>query len=122
VPREQKFEQVGEFVGEQTLNLAAGFLTGKAVTVISYSVMATQLQKAMTVKNKTDKTKPSKISWLNKFGIAGQDAAQTLGLVVAEEYELATLDGLVASFKNSPANNKSLFNHSEEYFKHKGIK
>ena len=118
MPREQKFEQVGEFVGEQTLNLAAGFLTGKAVTVISYSVMATQLQKAMTVKNKTDKTKPSKISWLNKFGVPGKDVAQTLGLVIAEEYELATLDGLVVSFKNSPANNQSLFNHAEDYLKY----
>ncbi len=118
VPREQKFEQIGEFVGEQTLNLAAGFLTGKAVTIISDSVMATQLHKAMTVKKKTNKTKPSKISWLNKFGVPGKDVAQTLGLVVAEEYELATLDGLVVSFKNSPVNNQTLFKHVEEYLRH----
>ena len=63
-------------------------------------------------------SKSAKISWLNKFGVAGQDVAQTLGLVVTEEYELVTLDGLVVSFKNSPANNQTLFNHAEEYFKH----
>ena len=39
-------------------------------------------------------------------------------LVVTEEYELATLDGLIVSFKNNPANNQSLFNHAEEYLKH----
>jgi len=50
--------------------------------------------------------------------VPGKDVAQTLGLVIAEEYELATLDGLVVSFKNSPVNNQSLFNHAKEYFKH----
>ena len=118
VPRDQKFEQIGEFVGEQTLSLAAGFLTGKAVTIISDSVLAAQLHKAIKIKNKTDKSNSKKISWLNKFGAPGKDVAQTLGLAVTEEYELVTLDGLVVSFKNSPANNQSLFNHAEDYLKY----
>ncbi len=118
VPREQKFEQVGEFVGEQTLSLAAGYLTGKTVALLSDSVIAAQLHKAIKIKNKTDKTKTKQISWLNKFGVPGKDVAQALGLVITEEYELATLDGLVVSFKNSPTNNQTLFNHAEEYFKH----
>ncbi len=29
----------------------------------------------------------------------GKDVAQALGLVITEEYELVTLDGLVVSFK-----------------------
>ena len=52
----------------------------------------------------------------------GKDAAQTLGLVVTEEYELATLDGLIVSVKNNPVNNQSLFNHAEEYLKKTGKK
>ena len=118
VPRIQKFEQIGEFVGEQTLNFTASLLTGKAVTVISDSVAAAYLHQAVKVKEKADKAKASKISWLSKFGVPGQDVAKTLGLVVTEEYELATLDGLIVSFKNNPANNQSLFNHAEEYLKH----
>ncbi|HLB93724.1 MAG TPA: colicin E3/pyocin S6 family cytotoxin [Candidatus Babeliales bacterium] len=119
VPRLQKLEQIGEFVGEQTLNLAANFLTGKAVSVISDSVIAAQLHKAMTVKKQADKAKPGKVTWLNKFGAPGKDVARTLGLVVTEEYELVELNGLVVSFKNNPANNnQTLFNHAEEYFKH----
>ena len=118
VPREQKFEQVGEFVGEQTLSLAAGFLTGRTVALLSDSVIAAQLHKAIKIKNKTDKTKTKQISWLNKFGVPGKDVAQALGLVITEEYELATLDGLVVSFKNNSTNNQSLFNHAEEYLKH----
>jgi hypothetical protein len=50
--------------------------------------------------------------------MAGQDVARTLGLAAAEEYELAELNGLVMSFKNSPANNQTLFNQADEYFKH----
>ncbi|HLB94318.1 MAG TPA: toxin C-terminal domain-containing protein [Candidatus Babeliales bacterium] len=118
VPRLQKFEQVGEFVGEQILSLAVNFLTGKAVSVISDSVIAAQLHKAMTVKKQADKAKPGKISWLNKFGAPGKDVARTLGLVVAEEYELAELNGLVISFKSGSTNNQTLFNHAEDYLKH----
>jgi hypothetical protein len=118
VPRLQKFEQIGEFIGEQTLSFTANFLTGKTISVISDAALAAQLHQAMAVKKQADKAKPGKVTWLNKFGAPGKDVARTIGLVVAEEYELATLDGLVASFKNSPANNQTLFNHAEEYFKH----
>jgi hypothetical protein len=118
VPRIQKFEQVGEFVSEQTLSLIASFLTGKAVSLVSDSVIAAQLHKAVAVKKKADKAKSEKISWFNKFGAPGKDVARTLGLVVAEEYELAELNGLIVSFKNGPANNQTLFNHADEYFKH----
>ncbi len=118
VPRNQKFEQAGTMISEQLLNLTAGFLTGKTVALLSDSVIAAQLHKAIKIKNKTDKTKTKQISWLNKFGVSGKDVAQALGLVITEEYELATLDGLVVSFKNNSTNNQSLFNHAEEYLKH----
>jgi hypothetical protein len=98
--------------------LATTLIAGKTVALISDAALAAKLQQAIIAKKKANKTKSAKISWLSKFGAPGKDAAQTLGLVVTEEYELAELNGLVMSFKNSPANNQTLFNHADEYFKH----
>jgi hypothetical protein len=117
-PRIEKFEKIGEVLGDQLLSIATTLVAGKAITLISDAALAAKLQQAIVVKNKVDKTKSAKISWLNKFGVPGKDAAQTLGLVVTEEYELATLEGLIVSFKNNPANNQTLFSHAEEYLKH----
>jgi hypothetical protein len=106
-------------LGDQLFSIATTLVAGKAITLISDAALAAKLQQAIVVKNKVDKTKSAKISWLNKFGMAGQDVARTLGLAAAEEYELAELNGLVMSFKNSPANNNTtLFKHADEYFKH----
>jgi hypothetical protein len=123
VPRIQKFEQIGELISEQTLSITANFLTGKAISVISDSVIAANiaanLHQAVKVKKQADKAKPGKVTWLNKFGAPGKDVARAFGLVVAEEYELAELNGLIVSFKNGPANNNTtLFKHVDEYFQH----
>ncbi|HLB94042.1 MAG TPA: toxin C-terminal domain-containing protein [Candidatus Babeliales bacterium] len=117
-PRAEIAEKIGEVISDQLLSIATTVVAGKAVTLISDAALAAKLQQAIIIKNKADKTKPSKISWLNKFGAPGKDVARTLGLVVAEEYELVELNGLVVSFKNNPANNQALFNHAEEYLKH----
>ena len=57
-------------------------------------------------------------NWLRKFGVAGRDAAKTIGLIATEEYELTAVNGLIVHVKNSRGKNLSLFQQTEEYFKH----
>ena len=104
-------------LGDQLFSIATTLIAGKTVTLISDAALAAKLQQAIIARKKANKTKSAKISWLNKFGVAGQDVAKTLGLIAAEEYELAELNGLVVSFRNSPASNQTLFNQAEEHFK-----
>ena len=120
VPRAEKLEQLGTIISEQLLSLAVNLATGKTITFVSESVAAAYLHKAIAAKNKHDKAKSSKekVAWLSKFGLAGRDAAQTLGLIATEEYELATIDGLLVSVKTHPTADQTLFRQSEEYLKH----
>ena len=117
-PRAEKFEKIGQVIGDQLFSIATTLIAGKTVALISDAALVAKLQQAIIAKKKANKTKSGNISWLNKFGVAGQDVAKALGLIAAEEYELAELNGLVINFKNSPASSQTLFNQAGDYFKH----